>query len=374
MDWRKSFKSVLKYYKRMRIWLSRAVFRQAGQKRCGRCNLLGTAKKTAWLALDNRTSEIFHHRAWNVLFQRPSRLAALTVLAVLVSAAPARSAQSRPDSSAVRSRATVLRAHADSLSAHADSLSALADSLGKSAGALNSSADSLLVAAGMIRPPKPDLWHGSFGLGYTLNRGNSEQTSLVTTFDSGRKGQKTRFSSHSSITNISGEGREGTNKGSSKNKFELEQNRRFFYFAALDAYYNRQAGINLRLSPGAGIGIAALSRKKLRLDFNFGANPVTEFLRGQPNRTKGHYLASEALDVQFNERTRLTQNLSWKPRFDKTEDYLLNFSITLASQLTSSFDLNMTLEGKYDSRPPVRTPAVKRQDWMFYTSVSYNLW
>ncbi len=300
-------------------------------------------------------------------WRKSTRLAALTVLAVLISAAQPLAAQSRPDTSSVRSRATALRDHADSLSARADSLD-------KSAGALKSSADSLLAAAGMVRPPKPDLWHGSFGLGYTLNRGNSEQTSLVTTFDSGRKGQKTRFFSHSSITSISGEGRERTNKGSSKNKFELEQNRRFFYFAALDAYYNRQAGIDLRLSPGAGIGIAALSRKKLRLDFNFGANPVTEFLRGQPNRTRGHYLASEALDVQLNGRTRLTQNLSWKPRFDKTEDYLLNFGITLASQLTRSFDLNMTLEGKYDSRPPVRTPAVKRQDWMFYTSVSYNLW
>ena len=46
----------------------------------------------------------------------------------------------------------------------------------------------------------------------------------------------------------------------------------------------------------------------------------------------------------------------------------------MASQLTRSFDLKMTLEGKYDSRPPVRTPKVKRQDWMFFTSVSYDLW
>jgi putative salt-induced outer membrane protein YdiY len=295
------------------------------------------------------------------------RLAAFTTLAALVFTAPGLLAQSSPDTTTARSNATVLKAKADSLSARADSLA-------KSAGRLKTSADSILLAAGLEKPPQPDHWNGNFGLGYTLNRGNSEQTSLVTTFDTGRKGETTRFSSHSSVTSTSSEGGEKTNKGSTKSKFELEHSDRFFYFAALDADYNRQAGINLRLSPGAGVGIAALTGNKLRLDFNLGANPVTEMLRGQPNRTKGHYLASEALELQLNGRTRLTQNVSWKPRFDKTEDYLLNFGITLASQLTNSFDLKMTLEGKYDSRPPVRAMAVKRQDWMFFTSISYNLW
>ncbi len=295
------------------------------------------------------------------------RLVVLTFFVALLAAAPPLAAQQQPDTTDARGSATAL-------SARADSLSARADSLAKFAGALKSSADSILLAAGLKIPPRPDHWNGSFGLGYTLNRGNSEQTSLITTFDTGRKGKSTRFSSHSSVTSTSSEGGEKTNKGSTKNKFELEHSKRFFYFAALDADYNRQAGINLRLSPGAGVGIAALAHKKLRLDFNLGANPVTEMLRGQPNHTKGHYLASEALELQLNGRTRLTQNMNWKPRIDKTEDYLLNFGITLASQLTSSFDLKMTLEGQYDSRPPVRKVAVKRQDWMFFTSISYDLW
>jgi putative salt-induced outer membrane protein YdiY len=295
------------------------------------------------------------------------RLAVFTTLAALVSAVPQLMAQSLPDTTTARNSATDLRGQADLLGTRADSLA-------KSAAQLITRADSILLAAGLKIPPKPDHWNGNFGLGYTLNRGNSEQTSLITTFDTGRTGETTRFTSHSSVTSTSNEGGEKTNKGSTKNKFELEHSERFFYFAALDADYNRQAGIDLRLSPGAGVGLAVLAQKKLRLAFNFGANPVTELLRGQPNRTKGHYLASEALEVQLNGRTRLTQNVSWKPRFDKTEDYLLNFGITLASQLTRSFDLKMTLEGKYDSRPPVRLPAVKRQDWMFFTSISYNLW
>lgn len=270
------------------------------------------------------------------------------------------SAQSLADTSAARTAATELNSRADSLS--------------KSAAELGVRADSILLASGLKKPPVPDHWSGSFGLGYTLNRGNSEQTSLVATFNTARKGDKARFTSGSSVTNTSSKGGENTNKGSTKNKFELDQSERFFYFAALDADYNRQAGIDLRLSPGAGVGIAAVAKKKYRLDFNFGANPVTEFLRDQPTQTKGHYLASEALSLRLNGRTSLTQSVTWKPRFDATEDYLLNFVVSMTSQLTSSFDLKMTLDINYDSRPPVRTPAVKRQDWMFFTSIAYNLW
>ena len=290
------------------------------------------------------------------------------ILLLLLAASPRfLAAQTRPDTTAARKSATELKLRADTLRTRADSLS-------KSAKTLRTTADSILLASGLKKPPVPDNWNGNFGLGYTLNRGNSEQTSLVTTFTTSRKGELTRFSSNSSITNTTSKGGENTNKGSTKNKFELDQSERFFYFAALDAGYNRQAGIDLRLSPGAGVGIAAVAKEKIRLDFNFGANPVTEFLRDQPTKTKGHYLASEALSFQLNGRTALTQSVTWKPRYDATQDYLLNFVISLTSQLTSNFDLNMTLDINYDSRPPVRTPAVKRQDWMFFTSISYSLW
>ena len=293
--------------------------------------------------------------------------AACIGLITLLLAAPPSAGQGTADTSGIRAAAAELYARAKLLGARSDSLKKAAD-------LLKTRADSILLASGLAAPPEPDHWSGSFGLGYTLNRGNSEQTSLVSTFDAERDGDKTRFISHNSVTNTTSEGGEKTNKGAFKNKFELERSEWFFFFAVLDADYNRQAGVNLRLSPGAGVGISAVDSKRLRVDFNFGANPVTEFLRDQPSRTKGHYLASEALALTLNGRTRLTQNVTWKPRFGKTEDYLLNFGITLVSQLTSSFDLKMTLEGRYDSRPPVRTPAVKRQDWMFFTSVSYNFW
>lgn len=96
------------------------------------------------------------------------RLITAVVFAAVVSAAAATAAQSLPDSTAARGMADKLRAKADSLNSRADSL-------GRTSGALKASSDSILLEAGLKIPAQPDHWNGSFGLGYTLNRGNSEQ-------------------------------------------------------------------------------------------------------------------------------------------------------------------------------------------------------
>jgi len=275
-------------------------------------------------------------------------------------------AQTPTDTSAARAAAAELNARIKSLTARSDSLKKAAD-------LLNIRADSILTASGLATPPEPNRWKGSFGLGYTLNRGNSDQTSLVSTLEFERAGISSRFKSNNSVTSTSGSGKE-TNKGAFKNKFELNQSQRFFYFAALDLDYNRQAGVDLRLAPGVGVGISAVARRKCRLAFNLGVNPITEYLRGRPDETKGYYLASEDLSLVLNSRTRLDQSITWKPRFDRTEDYLLNLSVAMTNKLAADFDLKLNLETRYDSRPPERDPPVKRQDWMFYTSIAYNLW
>lgn len=279
----------------------------------------------------------------------------------------------------------------DSPSAHLatfDSLLLRADSLARAADSLKVLVDSLIhlpakpaaVKPAGTRPEAPakeapaNPWEDSFGLGLTVNRGNSRQQSFVSTLDLDRKGRKARFNSNSAVTSTSSSEGGRSQKGSFKTKYELDQSRRFFYFASLDLDYNRQAGIDLRLAPGLGVGISAITRKKCRLHFNLGANPVTEYLRYQPKRTRGHYLGGEDLRWTFNSRTRLEQSLVWKPSYDKTEDYLLNFSISLTNKLAGNFDLKLNLEGRYTSRPPLHDPPIRRQDWMFYTAVAYSLW
>ena len=271
-----------------------------------------------------------------------------------------------------------------------DSLISRADSLARAADSLARLVDSLsFIQSGKEKPEKaqPDKsgggeeeqgytgpWEGSFGMGLTLNRGNSRQQALVSDLEIGRRGERTRFNSRSSFANTSAGNGEKTDKGNFMSKFELKQSQSFFYFSSLDLDYDHQAGIDFRISPGVGVGIAAFSSSEFLLNLNLGANTVTEYPRDRPNLTRVHYLAGQDLQVRFSDRTRLDQSITYKPRFDRMQEYLVNFSVSLTNQLTSNFILKLNLESKYDSHPPEHDPPYKREDWMFYTTINYNIW
>ncbi len=268
-----------------------------------------------------------------------------------------------------------LSAAADSLARTADSLKALVDSLypteSAEVKALSEETDAQKAAD---EEEGKSFWEAIFGLGLTMNRGNSRQSSLVSNLEVSRTGEKTRFIHQTTVTKTNSEDEEDVSKGSFNSKYELSQTKRFFYFTSLDLDYNRLAGIDFRVAPGLGVGISAVASSRCRLNFNFGANSVTQYLRDRPNSTNGHYLGSQDLRITLSSRTRLDQSLTYKPRFDKTEDYLLDLSVSLTSNLTSSFDLKVNLESSYNSRPPRRDPPIRRQDWMFYTAIAYSIW
>lgn len=262
--------------------------------------------------------------------------------------------------------------------AELDSLRSAADSLVRTVDSLRLVVDSLRAPV----PPPPaaappavrNPWRMGSGLGYTLNRGNSHQTTLISSLDLSRRGEKTRFLNEASMASATVKDGPKTKKASLKSKFELEHSERFFYFTTLDLDHNREAGLDLRLAPGLGAGMVLLNGGKVNLNLNLGVNPITEYRREHPRTTRGHYLGIQELSVRFNSRTRMEQSLTYKPRFDRTEAYLMNFNLSLNNQLTSSFSLKVNLEGKYNSRPPVRILPYDRQDWMFYTAVNYSIW
>ena len=260
-----------------------------------------------------------------------------------------------------------------------DSLSAASESLAHTADSLKALVDSLLSRTGQESAEnsnngEENIWEGSFGLGGTLNRGNSRQSSLISTVEIERTSKKTRLISKASVTTTSSSKGKDANKGIFKTKFEFKGKKLIFYFSSLDVDYDRQAGIDLRVAPGLGLGVAVISSKRCRLELGFGANPITEYLHNQPNRTKGHYLSNLELKINLSARTTLDQSITYKPRAGKLQEYLLNSHLSLTHKLTSNFNIKLNLESVYNSRPPENDPPIRRQDWLFYTTVAYSIW
>ncbi len=281
---------------------------------------------------------------------------ALTMLAMSLGLAAARPIAAQLDPQAAR---------ADSLAARLDSALAAGDSLRG-------------VIAALQAPPSPagpvSPWRGALGLGYTLHRGNIDETSFITTMQVNRIGDRSRFTNNFSFNYIRLEDSPGANRGSFGSKFELNRSERFFYFASLDLNRNEQAGLNLRSAPGLGVGFSLVKQPRARLNLNLGANPVTEWRETVETTTTGNLLAIEDLGIELNDRVSLTQSLSYKPRFDRLEAYLVNFLLSLSNRLTTNFDLKLNLNWDYQSRPPAQLPVLERSEWMFYTSLNYKLW
>ncbi len=272
-----------------------------------------------------------------------------------------------------------LSAASDSLAHTADSLKALVDSLLSRTGQEGKTAGKEEKAAGQESAEKSkneekNIWDGSFGLGGTLNRGNSRQSSLISTVEIERTSKKTRLISKASVTTTSSSKGKDANKGIFKTKFEFKGKKLIFYFSSLDVDYDRQAGIDLRVAPGLGLGVAVISSKRCRLELGFGANPITEYLHNQPNRTKGHYLSNLELKINLSAKTTLNQSITYKPRAGRLQEYLLNSHLSLTHKLTSNFNIKLNLESVYNSRPPENDPPIRRQDWLFYTTVAYSIW
>ena len=246
---------------------------------------------------------------------------------------------------------------ADSLAQRSDSLSFLVDSLMNKNRAEEKATEK--KATEKAEKKKADHWDGSAGLGFTVNSGNSEQHTIVTNLSLTRHDDKTRFSSQNTVTKTNGTESNSTDKGSFKNKFEVRLSKRFFYFASADMNYNREAGVDFRLSPGLGAGFLAIDRKEVKLNLNFGANPITEWLKDQDRTTRGHYLFSEEFRAKINGYARVEQNLTFKPRFVEFENYLMSFNVTLTMSLFSNLELQTNIENNYNSRPSSHDPPLQ---------------
>ncbi|MBN2288115.1 MAG: DUF481 domain-containing protein, partial [Candidatus Glassbacteria bacterium] len=175
--------------------------------------------------------------------------------ACLVSGAffPAGSCRARVSSEGALQPAGAQAVQLDSLRSLADSLARAADSLGTLLDSLISPPEPAPGPASGKTPAIKNPWSGNFSMGLNLNRGNSDQRSLIASLRVSRKTDKTRFLSSATATNASGSQEKSTNKGNFKSKLEIEQNERIFYFVSFDMNYNRQAGLDLRLAPGAGV-------------------------------------------------------------------------------------------------------------------------
>ena len=223
---------------------------------------------------------------------------------------------------------------------------------------------------------EPELgWRGNADLGFTLTEGNSETTSLSLGARTVWRGTGSRWTFDASLVRTTTDGEEVANRGDVSGQYDWFATGRTYLFGRAAASYNEPAGIDLRLSPAAGVGWQALEREGLELSLESGASWIRDEFSDGSSSEDVFLVASETFFLRLAEDTDLSQTLTWEPNTTDFGDFLLEGEVALSTMITEALGLKVSLRDQYDSEPFV-DPATGEQreenDLTFVTGVTYR--
>lgn len=214
-------------------------------------------------------------------------------------------------------------------------------------------------------------WTASVGLGLTKTSGNSDITNLSLTFESVREVPKKKWSTGANLAYATTEGDETANKGALKTQYDYTPGERLFYFGKVGLEFDKFANLDLRTSPGAGIGYALVKSEKTSLTASAGPNLVTDFFTDGSKDTRGTLSFSEGLTYGVSPTATLGQTFNIQNNFEDFGDYLIDAEISLTAKVSGGLSLKASLIDKYDSMP--FSEELKKNDVTFITSLTYAL-
>lgn len=232
-------------------------------------------------------------------------------------------------------------------------------------------AGSSRVLRGQGSAAEEDPWTASVGFGLTETSGNSDLTSLSLTFGAVRAVPRNKWSTDANLAYATTDGDETARKGGLRVQYDYSPGERFFYFGKVGFEFDRFANLDLRTSPGAGIGYAFLKSEKTTLSSSAGANFVTDFFRDGSKDSRGTLSFSEGWSYALTPTATLGQNFTVQNNFEDFGDYLLDAELSLTTKVSDRLSLKASLFDKYDSTP--FSEDLEKNDVTFITSLTYTL-
>jgi putative salt-induced outer membrane protein YdiY len=221
------------------------------------------------------------------------------------------------------------------------------------------------------QPAAKEPWTASVGLGLTTTNGNSDITNLSLTFESVREVPKQKWSTGANLAYARTEGDETANKGALTTQFDYIPGERLFYFGKLGLEFDKFANLDLRTSPGVGVGYALVKNEKTTLTASVGANVVTDFFDDGSEDTRGMLSFAEGWAYAVSPTATISQTFNIQNNFEDFGDYLIGAEVSLTAKIAGPLSLKASLIDKYDSTP--FSEDLENNDVTFITSLTYTL-
>lgn len=172
------------------------------------------------------------------------------------------------------------------------------------------------------------------------------------------------------------------NSGTGNNTTNLEENwlasakydyffkEKWYAYGLITAEQDHIANLDIRLTPGAGLGYQWFDQPDFHLSSEAGASWVYEYY--DPGG-KNDYVALRLayhVDKKLNEKVTVFHNLVYLPSFeDPTEDYLMRADAGFRTDMTKNLFTEVKVEWEYDSTP---SPGRSNNDYRYIVGVGWR--
>ncbi len=217
-------------------------------------------------------------------------------------------------------------------------------------------------------------WAGNADFGFTLTEGNSETTNLSLAGRVVWRWERSRWTGGLNFLRATDEGEETASRGEASLQYDYFPSRRVFFFGGTSASFNDPAGLDLRLSPSIGVGYQALEEESLALTVQAGGSWIRDEFADGTSEEAVHAVLSEAFSLSLSETADLQQSLTYEPKVEDLEDFLLRAEVSVSAMITDAVGLKVSFRDEFDSRPfdPAAGETREKNDITFVTGVTYR--
>jgi putative salt-induced outer membrane protein YdiY len=226
-----------------------------------------------------------------------------------------------------------------------------------------------------VNPPKPK-WTGALVAGAVLARGNTESSTASVGVEATRRYENHRiylgggYYFASQRDNNTGDNSTISDNWFLKGKYDYFFTQRFFGYANMKYEKDRIASLDMRLTPGTGLGYQWLESKELNFFTEAGLTYVHEVYT-DPDDTRDYMAARAAyhFDFALNTYVKGFHNFEIIPNVDDYEAFLVNTDVGIRAELTARIFLEAKAQMAYNSEP---SPDREKKDLRYMLGVGWS--
>ncbi len=220
-----------------------------------------------------------------------------------------------------------------------------------------------------------EQWTGAIVVGGMLERGNSRTESINVSIDAVRRTEIDRITAEAAYRfgrqedPDTGDEKTTTDNWMIGGKYDYFFNEKWYAYASTRVERDRVADLELRLTPGGGIGYQWIETPRTSFNTEIGLAWLYEDYEGADSTDSFVLRLAYDLKHKLNDKVALFHSVQYFPSLEDFGDYLIIADAGVRADLTDNMFGEFKMELKHDSTP---APDASRNDLKYILGVGWR--